>query len=137
MPSALRFAPCAIVRGVGRASCERVAGDARPTLLLITLDTTRADRLGCYGYASALTPALDSLAAHGTLFEQAFTSCPMTLPAHATMLTGLDPPEHGLHVNGKGRLDARVATLAEMLLSNGYRTAGFIAAFVLDGRFGL
>jgi len=137
MPSGLRFAAAVVVLAVGVASCDRIAGGARPNLLLITLDTTRADRLGCYGYRSALTPALDALAAHGTLFEQAFTSCPMTLPAHATMLTGLDPPEHGLHMNGKGRLDAGVVTLAETLLAHGYRTGAFVAAFVLDRRFGL
>ena len=80
---------------------------SRPNILLITLDTTRADRLGCYGYRSALTPALDALAAHGTLFEQAFTSCPMTLPAHATMLTGLDPPEPVMDGDSAERMPVR------------------------------
>ncbi len=106
-------------------------------VLLITLDTTRADHLGCYGDRDALTPALDALAARGTVFEQAFTSCPQTLAAHATILTGLQPPEHGLRINGKQRLAAGIPTLAEMLAARGYRTAAFVAAFVLNSKFGL
>ena len=106
-------------------------------LLLITLDTTRADRIGCYGYGAALTPALDALATKGTLFEQAFTSCPMTLPAHATIMTGLHPPEHGVRRNGKEALGSGIPTLAELLAERGYQTGAFVAAFVLDARFGL
>lgn len=112
---------------------------SRPPLnvLLISLDTTRADHLGCYGYRAALTPALDALAARGSLFEQAFTSCPQTLPAHASIFTGLEPPEHGVRVNGRDRLGAMVPTLAEILVANGYSTAAFVAAFVLNSKFGL
>ena len=108
-----------------------------PNVLLVTLDTTRADHLGCYGREAALTPALDELAARGTLFEQAFPSSPMTLPAHATMFTGLDPPEHGVRVNGKHKLGASLDTLAELLANLGYRTGAFVAAFVLNRKFGL
>jgi len=106
-------------------------------LLLVTLDTTRADHLGVYGDTGALTPAIDALAARGTLFEHAYTSCPQTLPAHATLMTGLDPPEHGLHVNGKDALAPDVPTLATSLSARGYNTAAFIAAFVLHHRHGL
>src|SRR5438445_4042147 len=109
----------------------------RYSVLLITLDTTRADRHGCYGYDAALTPALDELARRGTLFEQAHSSCPMTLPAHATILTGLEPEAHGLHVNGKRSLAASIPTLAGTLAAHGYQTAAFVAAFVLNARFGL
>jgi arylsulfatase A-like enzyme/cytochrome c-type biogenesis protein CcmH/NrfG len=116
---------------------KRRTGHPRPNVLCITLDTTRADRLGCYGYEAALTPALDALAAAGTLFEQAFTSCPQTLPAHATIFTGLDPPEHGVRINGRDRLGAMVPTLAEILAARGYRTAAFVAAFVVNSKFGL
>src|SRR5881296_3528380 len=108
-----------------------------PNVLLVTLDTTRADHLGCYGDRSALTPALDALAARGTLFEEAFTPCPMTLPAHASILTGLLPPEHGLHVNGRDSLGPNIHTLAEVLAADGYQTAAFVAAFVLSAKFGL
>jgi arylsulfatase A-like enzyme/Tfp pilus assembly protein PilF len=108
-----------------------------PNVLLITLDTTRADRLGCYGYALALTPTLDALAAEGVLFERACTPAPLTLPSHASMMTGLYPPEHGLVSNGRGRLDENIPTLAESLRDAGYDTAGFIGSFVLHSKFGL
>ena len=113
------------------------AAETPPNLLLVTLDTTRADRLGCYGYRAALTPNLDALAARGTRFTQAFSSSPLTLPAHTTLMTGLQPPGHGLHVNGKQALSPSVPTLAETLRSHGYRTGAFVAAYVLDSRFGL
>lgn len=109
----------------------------QPSVLLITLDTTRADRLGCYGHASAFTPVLDKLAQHGVLFEHAITSVPLTLPSHATMLTGRLPPEHGLRVNGIGSLPKNLATLPELFHQRGYRTGAFIAGFVLERRFGL
>jgi len=109
----------------------------RCNLLLITLDTTRADRLGCYGYDGALTPALDELAAGGVLFEQAFANVPLTLPSHTTLLTGLQPAEHGLRVNGANRLDSSIPTLAAELRQQGYDTGAFIAACALDSDFGL
>jgi len=105
--------------------------------LLVTIDTVRADHLGAYGYADAHTPAIDSLALRGVVFEQAYTPAPMTLPAHSTMMTGLLPPQHGARVNGVHKLDDEVTTLAERLSAEGYRTGGFVAAFVLNRRFGL
>lgn len=108
-----------------------------PPILLITLDTTRADRLGCYGYSRARTPALDSLAATGVLCERAYTVAPLTLPAHASLFTGLYPAENGVRTNGRGRLGDAMPTLAEALRSQGYDTAAFVASFVLDGKFGL
>lgn len=108
-----------------------------PNLVLITLDTTRADHLGCYGDAEAVTPSLDALAAGGVVFEQAYAPSPLTLPTHATMLTGLNPNEHGLLVNNKASLATDVPTLATILTELGYRSAAFIAAIVLDGKFGL
>ncbi len=109
----------------------------RANLLLITLDTTRADHLGAYGYGRAATPTLDSLAGRGTVFTRFFTNVPLTLPAHATILTGLLPPEHGLRVNGAGRLPEEIPTLAEYFSRSGWRTGAFVAAFVLDREFGL
>ncbi|NUQ64818.1 MAG: sulfatase-like hydrolase/transferase [Pirellulales bacterium] len=106
-------------------------------VLLVTLDTTRADRIGCYGHQGALTPAIDELARQGVLFERTYAPAPMTLPAHATILTGLLPPEHGLRTNGLNRLADQVPTLAEALSQRGYSTAAFVAAFVLDSKFGL
>jgi len=113
------------------------ASSPRPNLLLVTIDTLRADHLGCYGYEEARTAALDALAQRGVLFEQAYTPAPMTLPAHATMMTGLAPPQHGARVNGEHRLAEGIPTLAEELVAAGYRTGAFVAAFVLAERFGL
>lgn len=113
------------------------AAPARPDLLLITLDTTRADSLGAYGAKGAVTPHLDLLAKTGTRFENAFSPVPLTLPAHASLFTGLLPAEHELRDNGWGRLDGRHPLLAETLQRAGYKTAAFPASRVLDARFGL
>lgn len=113
-------------------------GSARGfNVLLITLDTTRADHLGCYGYAGARTPVLDGLAAEGIRFDDAVTTTPSTLPSHATILTGLFPPNHGVRNNGQYRLADEQTTLAEVVRNEGYETAAFTSAFVLDSRFGL
>jgi len=116
---------------------ESNGGAARWNVLLVTLDTLRADRLGCYGRANADTPALDALAAGGLRFAAAESAVPLTLPSHATILTGLLPPRHGLHDNGRLRLPDDVATLATRLAAAGYRTGAFVGAFVLDHRYGL
>lgn len=107
-----------------------------PNVLLVTLDTTRADRLGAYGYTAARTPALDRLAAEGVLFERAVSAAPTTLPAHASLMTGRNPMAHGVRNNGVP-LDNGVPTLAGAFREAGYRTAAFVSAFVLDQRFGL
>ncbi|MEA3409899.1 MAG: sulfatase, partial [Candidatus Eisenbacteria bacterium] len=113
-------------------------GEARGfNVLLVTLDTVRADRLGCYGYESAETPTLDALAAQGVRFDDAVTSVPVTLPSHATILTGLSPLNHGVRDNGRYRLAEEHVTLAEVLSSHGYDTAAFVGCFVVDARFGL
>ena len=107
-------------------------------LLLITLDTTRADRVGAWGGPARLTPILDELAAQGVVFERAFAPVPLTLPSHASLFTGLYPPEHGLRLNnGVSRLNSEIPVLAELLQQRGYRTGAFIGSFVLDKQFGL
>jgi choline-sulfatase len=108
-----------------------------PNVVLITLDTTRADHIGAYGYARARTPTLDGLAREGVLFERALTAAPITLPAHASLLTGSYPFVHGLRNNGNFALGESVPTLATALHDRGYRTAAFVSAFVLDRRSGL
>lgn len=109
----------------------------RYNLLFVTLDTTRADHLGCYGYPRARTPALDALARSGVTFTRTYCNVPLTLPSHATMMTGLYPPEHGCRINGAQGLAAGPTTLAQVFSSHGYQTAAFVAAFVLDSKFGL
>ncbi len=107
------------------------------SLLLITLDTTRADRLGAYGFPDIETPHLDRLAAEGVLFEQAQAVAPLTLPAHASIFTGEFPPSHGVRDNGGFYLDDEHVVLAEILRDEGLRTGGFVAAFVLDAKWGI
>jgi arylsulfatase A-like enzyme/Tfp pilus assembly protein PilF len=111
---------------------------ARLNVVVVTLDTTRADRLGAYGQATAAaTPVFDRLAGEGVLFEQAMTSAPLTLPAHATMFTGGFPPQHGVRDNGGFFLAADATTLAERFAARGYRTGAFVGAYVLDSKWGL
>ena len=106
-------------------------------VVIITLDTTRADRIGAYGDRHAMTPNLDRLAQEGVLFEQAVTAAPLTLPAHSTMFTGLLPPRHGVRDNGGYVLDPRHTTLAKSLKDAGFNTGAFVGAFVLDAKWGL
>lgn len=109
----------------------------RPNIILVTFDTTRADRLGAYGYEHGLTDAFDEFAKRGVIFERAYAPGPITLPSHATMLTGLYPPEHDLRVNGSGKLSGDIPFLPEILKQQGYETGAFIAAPVLDSKYGL
>ena len=105
-------------------------------ILLISLDTTRADHLGCYGYKPAKTPNLDRLAQEGIRFARAYCPAPLTLPSHASIMTGLYPVTHGVHNNGHD-LPSGIGTLAEILKGRGYSTAAFVSSFSVDSRFGL
>jgi arylsulfatase A-like enzyme/Flp pilus assembly protein TadD len=107
------------------------------SVLLITIDTLRADRLGAYGAKGVRTPHLDALAARGLLFEEALASAPLTLPSHATILSGLEPPRHGVRDNGTYVFPEGRDTLATVLKGRGYATGAFVGAYVLDRRFGL
>ena len=106
-------------------------------VLLISIDTCRADHLSCYGYPRQTTPNIDALAAQGALFENTIAPVPITLPAHSSMLTGTIPPYHGVHDNGEYQLDQSNVTLAEILKQSGFTTGGIISAFVLDSAFGI
>lgn len=106
-------------------------------LLLITLDTTRADRLHPYGFQAIETPNLDRMASEGVLFEHAVSAAPLTLPAHSTMFTGKSPPAHGVRDNGGFFLDDKETTLAERMKGGGFQTGGFIGAYVLDHKWGI
>jgi len=110
------------------------AAQAR-NLVLITIDTLRADHVGAYGYARGNTATLDALAT-SVLFERAYAAAPITLTSHATILTGRYPPSHGARDNG-WRMSPNVPTLATVLHDRGFRTAAFVAAFPLDHQFGL
>lgn len=123
----------AVGGGCGGAEEQRPAVSA----LLITLDTTRADALACYGGRRGLTPHLDRLAAEGVRYARAQSVAPLTLPAHASMLTGLYPIRHGVRDNGLAPLPDSARTLAELAQEGGLQTGAFVAAVVLDGFFGL
>ena len=105
-------------------------------VLLITIDSLRADHVGAYGDAEAHTPALDALAAGGVRFDRAYASTPLTLPSHTSLLTGRYPPHHGVRTDA-GHLGEAVPTLAETFRHGGFATAAFPAATPLDGRSGL
>src|SRR3972149_14874 len=114
------------------------AGEKTPlNVVLVTADTLRADKLGCYGNPRIQTPHIDRLAEQGVLFENATTVVPLTLPAHSSILTGTFPMYHGVRDNGGYYLDAEQMTLAETLQAKGYATGAFGAACVLDSRWGL
>jgi arylsulfatase A-like enzyme/thioredoxin-like negative regulator of GroEL len=123
--------------GARAAGLWKAAGVEKPNVILITLDTTRADHLPAYGYTGVKTPVLDSLARRGVVFEQCTSASPLTLPSHCTIMTGTYPTLHGVRVNGNAALASVQTTLAEVLGANGYATGAFIGAFVLDGRWGL
>jgi arylsulfatase A-like enzyme/tetratricopeptide (TPR) repeat protein len=106
-------------------------------LLLVTIDTLRADHLPAYGYTKIQTPNLDRLANESFVFDDVIAQVPMTLPSHTSILTGLLPPAHGVRDNAGFILDPKVTTLAETLKSKNYKTAAFISAFVLHSQFGL
>ncbi len=106
-------------------------------IILISIDTLRADRLSCYGYRYNKTPEIDRWAAEGIRFERAFSEYPLTLPSHSTLLTGTYPLYHGVRENVGFSLANEYVTLAEILKGNGYATAGFIGSYVLASQFGI
>src|SRR5581483_892528 len=108
----------------------------RPPIVLISVDTLRADRLGCYSPAVRKTPNIDALSNGGTLFSQVSSQIPLTLPSHVSMFTSTYPFVNGVQDNGD-YLPSNSVTLATILKSNGYQTAAFVSSFVLDRRFGL
>lgn len=119
------------------ASSCRPGEETPPSIILVTVDTLRADRLGCYGHPGAGTPMIDRLAAEGQRFEQVVATTPLTLPSHASLLTGRIPPAHGVRHNALFRLLPGEITLAEMLREAGYRTGAVLGAAVLNAEYGL
>src|SRR5215813_7295284 len=106
-------------------------------VVVITIDTLRADHLGCYGYTQIHTPNIDALAADGIRFERAYTSVPVTLPSHTTIFTGTYPIYNGMHDFAANKLSPTQPTLASVLKDHGYTTSAVVASAVLDSRFGL
>jgi len=115
----------------------RRPGAGRPHVILISIDTLRADHLGCYGHPDDITPNIDRLASEGIRFANAYTPVPLTLPGHATLMTGTTPVFNGVHRNDTHRLGEPMITLAELLKGEGYTTGAIVSSFVLHRQFGL
>lgn len=147
---ALAAAACTVAAGVSwrnrrprddAESRRRLArmdpAPATLNVIVVTLDTLRADRLGCYGFSGVATPHIDRLASEGVVFERMTATVPLTFPSHSSMFTGLLPPRHGVRDNGGFFLDESRTTLAERMKAGGYTTGAFVAAWVLESRWGL
>ncbi|MFB3921569.1 MAG: sulfatase-like hydrolase/transferase [Terriglobia bacterium] len=118
-------------------SCSKKAEGPQTNIILITVDTLRADRLGCYGNTSVETPAMDALASDGVLFQRAIAQVPLTAPSHAAILTGTYPVWNGMRDWTDPGMRPDVPTLAEIFKRQGYQTAAFVSAFALDSMWGL
>ncbi|HEX6545492.1 MAG TPA: sulfatase [Bryobacteraceae bacterium] len=132
----MRLLLFALVTALSAASLEAAQPKPQfPNVLLITVDTLRADHLSCYGYARRTSPYLDELAREGTRFERAYTVIPLTGPAHLALMTSRYPQENGVRRNGEALLsDRALVTLPQILRSHGYQTAGFVSSWPLLGR---
>lgn len=120
-----------------KADFSRFRGDRAFNVILITVDTLRADRLGCYGFRRIETPTIDFFASRGIRFENCMATTPLTLPSHTSILTGTLPLFHGVRDNGGFIVPPELETLAEVFKGRGYTTAAFVGAYVLDSKWGL
>ncbi|HSE43149.1 MAG TPA: sulfatase, partial [Acidobacteriota bacterium] len=116
---------------------ESAQQSTKLNFVLISIDTTRADSIGIYGNQEIQTPNIDAIGRSGIVFKNAVTHVPLTLPSHASLLTGLLPAKHGIRDNHGYHLNLNMETLPSLLKSKGYSTAGFVSSIVLDHRFGL
>ena len=131
----VRSGGLALLLAVASGCSEPEAVDSR-SVVLVTLDTTRADALLAFGGEREVAPALEALARESICFTNARTVAPLTLPAHASMFTGLYPPRHGVRNNGPASLSSEADTLAEHAARAGFQTAGFVGSLALDRAYG-
>jgi len=131
------FLLVALISGAWYFGSKIVSRKKTHNVLLISIDTCRADYLSCYGYSRKTTPNIDAVASEGILFENVITPAPVTLPAHSSLMTGTIPPNHKVLDNMNYCLGKSNITLAEILKDNSFSTGAFISAFVLDSQFGL
>lgn len=134
MPLARRII-CVLAALFILAGCEREQGPLRPNLILVSIDTLRADHLSCYGYERHTSPTLDKLASEGVLFENAHATSPWTLPSHGTLLTGFYPSQNGLN-SELSTLPSELETLAMVLSKHSFSTAAVVNSFFVSRRFG-
>lgn len=116
---------------------SRLRGKKDYNYILISVDTLRADRIGCYGFSGIETPFIDLFAERGVRFERCIAQTPLTLPSHTSLLTGTPPTFHGVRDNGGFLVPQQLVTLAELFKEQDYQTAAFVAAYVLDSKWGL
>ena len=131
------LAALVLLVAVALLSCSKSTARPIRNVILISIDTCRADYLSCYGYPRKTTPNIDALANESILFENVISPVPLTLPAHCSMMTGTIPPYNGVHDNNNYWLHGRNTTLAELLKENGFVTAAFVSTFILDSQFAL
>ena len=134
-PIILTILFCALILPI--LSCSTLKKPVVDRVILITLDTTRADHLACYGYGKIETPNIDSFAREGMLFTNAVCQVPLTLPSHATIMTGLYPPEHGVRYYSGYLLKDDFDTIAEILHGQGFMTGAVVSAYPVTRKFGL
>ena len=131
------LAALVLLVAVALLSCSKSTARPIRNVILISIDTCRADYLSCYGYPRKTTPNIDAIAKEAVLFEHVVSPVPMTLPAHSSILTGTNPLYHGVRENIDYRLEKFNLTLAELLRQKRYTTGAIISSFVLDSQFGL
>src|SRR5229473_4894052 len=136
VPSSLGCALLLLGLALSLGSC-RQNKPPRPNILIITVDTLRADRVGCYGYPGGLTPSVDALAKDAIVFERGVAQVPLTLPSHTAIFTGTYPFHNGVRDFTAQPLGERFRTLAESLKDHGYATGAVVSSFVLDRSWGL
>jgi arylsulfatase A-like enzyme len=120
-----------------RNEFSRLTGKKNFNFILVTVDTLRVDRIGCYGYKDVETPTMDLFAKRGIKFEKCFSQTPLTLPSHTSLMTGTFPAFHGVRDNGGFLVPPELETLAELFKENNYDTGAFVASYVLDSKWGL
>jgi len=122
---------------IPKGPLSRLKGAENFNYIIISVDTLRADRIGCYGFSDVKTPTMDMFASRGVKFEKCFAQTPLTLPSHTSLLTGTYPTFHGVRDNGGFLVPQEMTTLTELMKQNGYQTSAFVAAYVLDSKWGL
>jgi arylsulfatase A-like enzyme len=120
-----------------KESFAQIKGKKEFNYILISVDTLRADRIGCYGFKQVETPYMDLFASLGVKFEICIAQTPLTLPSHVSLLTGTQPLLHGVRDNGGFLVPQELVSLAELFKERGYQTAAFVAVYVLDSKWGL
>ncbi len=126
-----------LAQNLAAQQAPKVVQPTKPNVILITIDTVRADHVGCYGAKDVQTPTLDGLARDGVVFERAISQVPLTWPSHAAMLTGLYPFQNGVQDFTSQPLEARFRSVAQAFQSHGYATGAVVSSFVLDRSWGL